>query len=289
MYNLQANSARFIYTLSYLPPESNKTNNVSPDGNMNASNIDLNNKKNNNSKQINITNNIQDIEPIEGVNNEDDANGNDNNNAFNSQRALQQSNHQQQQQQQQQLLPRASNSSKPSISNLTKPIIYPYCHLKNNGYLTKVSRSDEKIRYTETDMYAIVRTVLFMYCYKISPNESLDTIITTGELSYTDTNIPNHTQMLDLKTAIELLDSLFGDNFSNVVSRVVIKCINEYKYIWRLYPYASKIVFPSASDFIKLARFVNVSTFAHSKITQFILNNSMDNKIPLQSNVKILK
>lgn len=164
-----------------------------------------------------------------------------------------------------------------------------YCKLNSNYYLLKAPRSDEKIRYTESDMYSIVRTVLFMYCYEMSPNESLNEIINTGEISFDFNQTPNYIKTLNMSIMIQLLDSLFGNNFSYVVGRVLIKCLDEYNHSWRFYPYMSKIILPSARDFVKLARFMNITTFKYSKVTQFILNNSMDHKVPLQNNIKLLK
>ncbi|AUQ43993.1 putative gp61-like protein [Esparto virus] len=185
------------------------------------------------------------------------------------------------------LLPSTTASAIQISSNILRQ---PYCKLKNGFYLTKVARSDEKIRYTETDMYSMVRTVLFIHCYGITPMESLTQIINTGEITFECDDFPNQLrQNLTLGIAVQLLDMLFGDGFSTVVSRMVIKCMQEYNCVWRYYPYNSRITCPSALDFIKLARFINTSTFQYSKSTQFMLNNTCDHRIPLQNTIKRLR
>jgi len=164
-----------------------------------------------------------------------------------------------------------------------------YCKLKTNYYLSKVPRSDEKIRYTETDMYSMVRTVLFMYCYEMTPQESLNEIINTGEITFDMATLPKQIKLLNMTIITELLDSLFGENFSHVIGRVLIKCLDEYRNFWRFYPYIPKITFPSALDFVKMSRFMNITMFKYSQVTQFMLNNTMDHKIPMQNNVKHLQ
>ncbi|ATZ81526.1 GrBNV_gp61-like protein [Drosophila innubila nudivirus] len=245
MYNLQSNSARFIYTLSGIEPQvvDDQSNDVLEETQTNKSRI----------KQTSI---LETKTTCDGMS----------------------------------TLPML-NSMQSTIENTINPTKQQrrYCKLNSNYYLLKAPRSDEKIRYTESDMYSIVRTVLFMYCYEMSPNESLNEIINTGEISFDLNQTPNYIKTMNMSIMIQLLDSLFGNNFSYVVGRVLIKCLDEYNHSWRFYPYMSKIILPSARDFVKLARFMNITTFKYSKVTQFILNNSMDHKIPLQNNIKLLK
>lgn len=157
-------------------------------------------------------------------------------------------------------------------------------------YFSKESRSDEKIRYTETDMYSIVRTILFMHAFQIAPNESIVEIINTGQVSHCEM-APNGSVVADLsvQTIVELLDSMFGAGFATVVKRVAGKCYTEYSTVWKFYPYISNIKCPSASDYINLYRFVNASTCEYSACERFITTNTSDHKIPLQENKKLLK
>lgn len=162
------------------------------------------------------------------------------------------------------------------------------CRLKNDCYFSKESRSDEKIRFTETDLSSIVRTVLFMYVFKVSPEESIVEIINTGTVTHTlgENFILN---VLTLDIVVGLVDSLFGNGFASVVKRVINKCLNEYNITWKYYPCISNIKYPSAADYINLARFVNVSNCKYGESEKFIITNSTDNKIPLQQSIKILK
>lgn len=314
MYNIQANRARFIYTLSYIPETQLRDEENPP--NINTNNNTSGNKRNNvrrknrkvnpyglETKFVNETVALKSFDDNKGKNipinqnNTESKGGNQHQDHIDVTCTLAEPllviPREGLNKNERRCMARESSaiieSSLDNVAVNERGNIKPQCKLKTNYYLTKVARSDEKIRYTETDMYSLVRTVLFMYCYQISPQESLNEIINTGNITYDYNLIPHNLQLLTLKNAVELLNQLFGDNFANVVSRMVIKCIDEYNYSWRLYPYNSKILFPSALDFIKLARFMNITTFKYSKATQLMLNNSLDHKIPLQSNIKILK
>jgi hypothetical protein len=124
----------------------------------------------------------------------------------------------------------------------------------------------------------------------MSPNESLVDIINTGQVSYDC--VDGKLQLvnrIDIAAAIELLDSLFGKNFSVVTKKELLRCYEEYEQKWKYYPFNNGIVFPSAADYVRLSRFVNIRTPTFSEATQFILTNCTDFKIPLQNNVKIFK
>ncbi|ATY70245.1 GrBNV gp61-like protein [Tomelloso virus] len=160
------------------------------------------------------------------------------------------------------------------------------CRLKSGLYFSKESRSDEKIRYTETDMYSIMRTILFLYTFRVSPNESLLEIVNTGQVNY-HFGSPVVVD-LDLHGLIGLYDTIFGKNFSNVTSRVLNKCFNEYATIWQYFPYENSIKCPSASDFINCAKFVNACVAEYAPCEKFITTNGTDHKIPLQQAIKKL-
>lgn len=180
-----------------------------------------------------------------------------------------------------------STSSAAANNHTTKDGTKDMCLLKNGFYFTKEARSDEKVRYTETDISCIVRTILFMYVFQVSTSDSLLDIINNGDVRYTFTEF-KFVNVLTTDIAKRLLDSLFGDGFSFIIKRVLSKYLIEYNRIWRNYPYINSIQLPSASDYLKLVRFVNASQCQYSTATQFILSNSQDHKIPLQSNVKFL-
>lgn len=162
------------------------------------------------------------------------------------------------------------------------------CLLKNGCYFSKESRSDEKLRFTETDLYSIIRTILFMHVFNISPEGNIVQIINTGKVTHTiGDNVT--VNILNLDTIVQLLDLLFGKGFSTVIKRVINKCYNEYCLIWKYYPYNTNIKCPSAADYINLARFVNITTCERGDCEKFITTNSTDHKIPLQQMIKVLK
>lgn len=173
----------------------------------------------------------------------------------------------------------------------TKPISsgIPYCHLKNGFYFTKEARSDEKVRYTETDMENIIRTVLFIYVFEMSTENSLLDIVNSGEVSYDldrTIELKNH---LSMRRISEILNMLFGNGFSFIVRRAIYKCFGEYTKTWSKYPYVESIALPSALDILKLARFVNAPLSRYTNPTRFILTNTTDFRVKLQNKVKVLK
>lgn len=163
-----------------------------------------------------------------------------------------------------------------------------FAKLKNGLYFTKEARSDEKVRYTETDIFAIIRTILFIYTFECEPENSLIEIINSGTVEYNLSANFQQINRLNIQIAKDILDNLFGERFTFITRRMVIKCLNEYYKIWQYYPFIQNIHCPSAQDIVKLARFVNASMATYSSNTLFLLENSTDNRLPLQSNTKIL-
>lgn len=219
-----------------------------------------------------------------------------------------------------------------------------YSRLLSNGFcFSKQARSDEKIRFSEQDMFGVVRTVTFIHVFNVTTEFSILDIINSGkaffffrnaftdelvrndnddlydydsgdEISKTDDyktyyslnhlmktlNLPNKETMdratfqtmavkndLAVNDIVHLLDRLFGKNFATIVRRPISKVYEEYMTVWRYFPFCNPTV-PSASDLLKLHRFVNTSIPFYTKTTQFVLRNSLDNKIPLQSTIKHL-
>lgn len=180
------------------------------------------------------------------------------------------------------------SSIKPSERKEYKEHV-PVCHLRNGFYFTKETRSDEKVRYTELDMESVVRTIMFMYVFEISADECLNEIINSGEVSYTyDDRLVKLKNKINTQILIDLMDSLFGEDFSMITSRVMAKCLHEYNAVWRKLPFRNSVRLPSALDYLKLSRFVNASLSCYTNPTQFILDNKTDHKIKLQNNIKKL-
>lgn len=165
-----------------------------------------------------------------------------------------------------------------------------YCLLKNGYYFMKEARSDEKLRYTESEIRSIVRTVTFMYVFDNGPRESMLELINSGEpytarRSALETNRLNE---LDVNSLAELLDRLFGTGFSVVARHSVTHVYTEYMYDWRYYLYGQSVSMPSTDDFVRVSRFVNVPSCRYSSSTDFINDNVTDHRVPLQNNEKML-
>lgn len=171
-----------------------------------------------------------------------------------------------------------------------RPTGIPHCELSNGFYLAKVARSDERLRFTETDMSSIVRTILFMYAFDVTPKDSMLDMINHGSMSeITHRDIRRRTpKPLSLSTARRLLDSLFGEHFATVVRRAVYRTLCEYMREWRYFGVGIAIRVPSVNDFIKIYRFVNIISPKYSDATNFINNNVRDNKVCLQTAKKRL-
>lgn len=163
-----------------------------------------------------------------------------------------------------------------------------YCQLVNGYYFTKEARSDEKLRYTESDMTAIVRTVIFMLAFQVAPQSSLLDIINDGQVNF-DIDYLRVDSTLKLSDMVELLDDLFGKGFSQIVKRPITQIYAQYMQSWQYYPFIGAIPLPSALDYAKLARFINAPSSRYSEPTQFMLNNVKDHRIPLQGSIKRLR
>lgn len=169
-----------------------------------------------------------------------------------------------------------------------KPIDYDSCQLTNGYYFSKEPRSDEKLRYTETDITSIIRVVLFTYVFNVSPYESLLDLVNNYDNDYVTIDEPKIANELSLEIASTLLDKLFGHKFSTITKHSFVKIYNEYMTTWRYYLYGKTISIPSISDYLKLARFMNIPLSRYTNATTFINKNFNDHKIKLQGLVKML-
>lgn len=95
-------------------------------------------------------------------------------------------------------------------------------------------------------------------------------------------------KLLTVRVASYVLDQLFGRNFSVIVRRLVRIVVMEYMEIWRYYNVGMSVKYPSAQDFVKIYRFINVVAPTYSAPTMFINTNIYDRKIPLQNARKTL-
>lgn len=164
-----------------------------------------------------------------------------------------------------------------------------HVRLPNGFYFGKVTRSDEKLIYTEQDMTSVVRTVLFMHVFKLAPCESIRDLIYGARVTYpVDSDITVHQPDLTIRRISDIVDSVLGERFCTVVSRPLVAVYSEYKYSWRYHTFGQRVALPSALDFVRLHRFVNAPRCELSAATRFVLCNFDDHKIPLQGRVKRL-
>lgn len=162
--------------------------------------------------------------------------------------------------------------------------------LVNGFYFSKVTRSDEKLIYTEHDMMSIVRTVLHMHVFRLAPCESVQEIIYSGLVTFPNDgfSLTVYNPCLTIECIVNIVDSLLGEGFCSVVARPLERVYSEYKHAWRYYAFGRPVALPCAADFVRLYRFVNAPNYRLSAATQFVLFNIDDHKIPLQGRVKRL-
>lgn len=164
-----------------------------------------------------------------------------------------------------------------------------HVRMSNGFYFSKVTRSDEKLIYTERDMTSIVRTVLFMHVFRLAPCESVKEAIYGGRITYpVDGDITVRQTDLTIGCMRDIVDSVLGERFCTVVSRPLVAVYSEYKYAWRYYGFGHRVALPSAVDIVRLYRFVNLPRCELSPATRFVLSNGDDHKVPLQGRVKRL-
>lgn len=168
-----------------------------------------------------------------------------------------------------------------------EPVGVVCCHLTNNLYLCRVSRSDEKVTLTESMMVSMVRTLLFIHITQELPEESMYDIIYSGRVTH---NLKSGYKIIENLTLFELireLDNLFGEHFSKVCHRPVTLVYYEYISKMRYYNYGESVPAPSAKDYVDLYRFITTRASTLTPLTEFILSrNNFDYKTPLQQRVK---
>lgn len=161
--------------------------------------------------------------------------------------------------------------------------------LHNGYYLTRTTRSDEKLRFTESNLRSMVECVMFMSLLNASPENSIGEFsMTANDVKYSEV-IPNFifNDNVPLCDFCHLLDRLFGVGFSLIARRTISS-------VWRRwltkYRYAScaNIKGPSARDYLVLYKFFNVTSPYLSDTTKLVTFNTHDGKLFLQNAVKRL-
>lgn len=161
------------------------------------------------------------------------------------------------------------------------------CLLKNGYELVRSPRSDEKICIKEKDLFAIIRTVLFLRVFDIGPSQSLNEIVSSGLVSFNEDKV--HLRVINLEEAVSLLDDIFGTGFSSTVSKTLSRWFYEYKTSWSYYPFVRDVKLPSATDILKLYEFINMIQGQHTQTVRFLRSNVMDNNMPMQKTKVYLK
>lgn len=188
-----------------------------------------------------------------------------------------------------------------------------FCKLNNNLYLTKEPKSDEKLVITEKYMLSVIRVVLFMYTFNISILETINQIYKTGEITlyiYDDTKKKSLPILEDINSiflnnkvtdlflnkhyynisdAINLLDNLFGYNFSLITSKPIKHVFKEYSEQWLSFPLGTRTITTiSAIDILNLFNFYTSTQINFLPFEVYLFNNLYDNKIYLQNAIKHL-
>lgn len=163
----------------------------------------------------------------------------------------------------------------------------PSCHLINDLYISKASRSDERVVITESSMVAMVRTLLFMYVFQTLPEESMYDIVYSGEVNHNLNKKRRAIEDLTLSEFVRELDNFFGKNFSKVVRRPVTLVYYEYLSKIRYFNYGENVKSPSAEDYVDLYRFIKSPVSNLTPLTEFVLSfDNSDYKTPLQQRIK---
>lgn len=165
-----------------------------------------------------------------------------------------------------------------------------HCRLRGNGfYFFRATRTDGQLRYSETQMRSLVRTVLFLHVFSASPRESMIELLVDGAHA---THVRDRRIVradIGISDVIRLMDDTFGDGFSSVARNAVIGAYNEYATRWRYHCVgAVDVRTPHALDYAFLNKFANASQTRHSDAVQFVNDNTTDRRVLLQGNVKIL-
>lgn len=96
------------------------------------------------------------------------------------------------------------------------------CQLKHNQLcLRKDIKTDEKIRITEPEITSIIRVVAFIHFFQITiPLNTIDLINSSEDYLDLDSDVKVNINF-GIENLVELLDYVFGKNFSAVLQRVI--------------------------------------------------------------------
>lgn len=146
------------------------------------------------------------------------------------------------------------------VYTITKKLHKNSIKLNTGVYFSKMSRSDELIKYTESNMESIVKVLLYFI------------------LQYNYTNV-------SILHFVNMVDKLFGYGFCMIIRRPIQIVFENY----RLTNLSRMTLFvPSELQFLMLNNFIWNTYTSYSFNDAFILQNSNDHKKQIQSNSKNL-
>lgn len=146
--------------------------------------------------------------------------------------------------------------------------------LTNKLYFSKEARSDEKLRFTESEITSILRTLCFTFTFTIIPQNSVIEIINSGDVVYTPISWSklNETTDISINEFIRICDGVLGKGFTTIAQRPFQLVYKEYHTVWRFAFSCNQTIYtPSAYDFLLLRQFININSTEYSESEKFIL------------------
>lgn len=143
-----------------------------------------------------------------------------------------------------------------------------YVYLKNGYYIIKIQKTRELNGYSDSDLYKLIKTVLIMGIFKVFPRESIEHIISTGDLTWTDIHLPKN--FIKIQHFSKIVDGFFGKGFSSLISKLIVKFYDLYVRKLIYVSFGQKLKLPTASEVILLFEFMNIDNVSFSPAVKFL-------------------
>lgn len=143
-------------------------------------------------------------------------------------------------------------------------------YLKNGYYIIKIQKTRELNGYSDSDLYKLIKTVLIMGIFKVFPRESIEHIISTGDLTWTDIHLPKN--FIKIQHFSKIVDGFFGKGFSSLISKLIVKFYDFYVKKLSYVSFGQKLNLPTASEVISLFEFMNIDNVSFSPAVKFLRN-----------------
>lgn len=168
----------------------------------------------------------------------------------------------------------------------------------SNLFFSREPQSSEKFIYSEQEMYSIVRTLLFVILFETIPCENDLEIFRFNEFQNVtfDFNKPviikpsssADDETIDFFYFSKIVDEIFGENFSILVHKILIKLyFVEWNDNWRFFFISNQqpIELPSAWDYVNLIKFLNLKdNFMINQFSNVTKVLNLKSKKPLTTN-----